>query len=509
MKRLSILVAFMLLFFITLPLSAAFAAENTSNSKETAEGKSEDKAEKKAEGKAEVKVEKSSQGNETTVQTPEKETKADVPVKIESASKVEKTDEKEEATTAEKDSVKSDETVQGSEDSKEEPADTKATESVKSNSNKSTQIHLHLNKCTKSVTKVFVELNGEWKEMSNPGNSPLYKLLDEGEYVKDDVTAFKLIFESGEELVVPISEIKVGVEAQGTINYWLEKCDLPVEEEPVKEEPVKEEPEKEQPVKNTQIHLHLKDCYSPGTKVLVELSGKWIEMSNPGNSPLYKLPDGGQFVKDDVTAFKFILASGKEKTVMVKDLKVGVEAEGTINYWLENCDLLDQEMKAFMSITLNIDDSYGKINGAALLMKNGKRMEFKNVNNVWTLQLNEEMNLENIVAIELMMNGKTKRILFSTLSADLIELESKVLSLQLNWNMAGEVIENETDEDNEAAPVTQNPGSGSGGSPVSNDWSGDVLPQTGEGSRMWFYVLGFLIASGGVMLRFKKPLHNQ
>jgi LPXTG-motif cell wall-anchored protein len=500
MKRLSILVTVMLVFFISLPLSGAFAAENGKGDTTNSKGSSSEKAEKKDE--------KSSKGNSTTTETTEQETKAkndNVPAKNESAAKDETKSKKEEAETAEKDRVISGETEQRNGDDsmgKDEPTDTKANEetgSEKVNSNKSTQIHLHLNKCTGPVLKVLVELKGEWKEMSNPGSSPLYKLLDSGEYVKDDVTAFKLIFTSGDELVVPGSDLKFGVEANGTINYWLEKCDLPKEDDP----------EKEQPIKNTQIHLHLKDCFSPVSRVLVEVNGEWIEMSNPGNSSLYKLPDGGDFVKDDITAFKLFFTNGKEMAVMVKDLKVGIEAEGTINYWLENCDLLDQEMKAFMSITLKIDESYGKINGAALLMMNGKRIEFKNANNVWTIHLNEEMLLENVLAIELMMDGKSKRIHVSKLPANLVEINSDVLSLQMNWNMDGEVIEDETNEDTEAAPVSQNPSSGSGGSSVSNDWAGDVLPQTGESSRIWFYLLGFMIAAGGIMLRIKKPLHNE
>ncbi|MDN3016063.1 LPXTG cell wall anchor domain-containing protein [Paenibacillus sp. BSR1-1] len=94
-----------------------------------------------------------------------------------------------------------------------------------SNSNKSTQIHLHLNKCYKSVTHVYVYWGGKWKAMSSQGNSPLYKLHDGGQYVKDDVSAFKLITADNQERIFQVSEMKVGVEAQGTINYWLNRCD--------------------------------------------------------------------------------------------------------------------------------------------------------------------------------------------------------------------------------------------------------------------------------------------
>lgn len=94
------------------------------------------------------------------------------------------------------------------------------------NGNKSTQIHLHLNKCTRSADHVYVEINGDWEEMYTQGNSPLYKLEDHGEYVKDDITAFKIVT-SNDADNYSVDEIKVGVEAQGTINYWLEKCNNP------------------------------------------------------------------------------------------------------------------------------------------------------------------------------------------------------------------------------------------------------------------------------------------
>ncbi|WP_442598705.1 LPXTG cell wall anchor domain-containing protein [Neobacillus sp. D3-1R] len=123
-----------------------------------------------------------------------------------------------------------------------------------SNTNKSTQIHLHLKNCWKSVTSVFVQWNGEWKQMYTQGNSPLYKLKDKGEYVKDDITGFKLMTPTG-EVVVPIDQVRIGVEAQGTINYWLESCEKPKKEEesaPVISKPVSSEkvtPSKEVKVK--------------------------------------------------------------------------------------------------------------------------------------------------------------------------------------------------------------------------------------------------------------------
>lgn len=94
------------------------------------------------------------------------------------------------------------------------------------NSNKSTQIHLHLNKCYKStVSAVYVQWNGKWIQMSSQGNSPLYKLKDGGDYVKDDISAFKLMTKANKKIMIPVSEMRVGIEAQGTINYWLVKCE--------------------------------------------------------------------------------------------------------------------------------------------------------------------------------------------------------------------------------------------------------------------------------------------
>jgi LPXTG-motif cell wall-anchored protein len=117
----------------------------------------------------------------------------------------------------------------------------------KANGNKSTEIHLHLNGCSKLVAEVYVQWNGKWKHMSNPGNSPLYKLKDGGDYVKDDITAFKFITAENKEIVISVSDLRVGVEANGTINYWLQSCEAlkPVEEKP--DEPEKPDPEKPDP----------------------------------------------------------------------------------------------------------------------------------------------------------------------------------------------------------------------------------------------------------------------
>lgn len=378
------------------------------------------------------------------------------------------------------------------------------------NGNKQTQIHLHVNKCARDLAHVYVKINGDWQEMSNPGNSPLYKLGDNGEYVKDDITEFSLVTTENEETIVPVSKLKVGVEANGTINYWLEECPEPLKQteisfdlkdfakmytkvyiklngewvelnlkentslytlivknklevnaiteikcitaqneeiiipisklkldlktdgfikiwldqssEPVETEQVTQicldlkgfaagyskiyvkwngkwvelirqgdttkfvvtvkgefskgqitefklrtgdnkeivipigklqlEKEvkgtiqfglKENPngQKHTQIHLHLQKCVEDFTKVFVKLDGKWRELTRQGNSPLFKRLDNGEYVKDDITEFRFVTSSNQEIIVPVSELKVGVEAEGTINYWLQDCPKVD------------------------------------------------------------------------------------------------------------------------------------------------------------------------
>lgn len=292
--------------------------------------------------------------------------------------------------------------------------------------NKQTQIHLHLNQCSKnSYSHVYVKLKGEWKELTNQGKSPLYKLLDRGKYVSDDITEFKFISGTS-EVVVPITGMRVGVEANGTVNYWLPKC--PKVEQPKKETPtqikteisfdvkgsykhyskiyikvkgewkeltihkksskfylileghvrleditevkcitidnkeiitnvsklkieakstgkieltLKQPPKSKATVRHTQIHLHLQKCAKDFSKVYVQLNGKWIELNHQGKSPLYKLLDQGLYAKDDITAFKLVTKTGAEVVVPVIQLKVGVEAEGTINYWLLICPKTD------------------------------------------------------------------------------------------------------------------------------------------------------------------------
>jgi LPXTG-motif cell wall-anchored protein len=509
-KQLSILLVFMLIIFSSLPATGTFAASNNGESSIQKDGSTNQKIDK---AKNENDKEKNKDSNESdqviqkNVQTNNSGNEQAKQGKTENAAEKNDMEQKEE---------KKEEVAESTKEDSAPPADTNATENnetdtkakevaTNENANKSTQIHLHLNKCINPVSSVFVQLNGEWKEMTNPGNSPLYKLLDGGEFVKYDVTAFKLVFISGEELIVPVSDVKVGVEANGTINYWLDNCEIPVKEE-TDTDKEETDTEQEQAVRNTQIHLHLKDCLSPVSQVFVELNGEWKEMSNPGNSPLYKLLDGGEFVKDDVTAFKLVFTSEKELVVPVSDVKVGVEAEGTINYWLENCDLPEEKV-TFLKLNVMVDDSQGQINRVALLMKNGKRIDFKLVKNIWTITLAEETHLEQVRGIELTSNGKTKLILLSQLSNELIDIKEGILTLNLNWSMQGELVEEETDEDTSLVPV-HNSGSGNtqGENSDKPEWS--VLPQTGEGSRLIFYLLGFLIAAGGVILRFRNPLKN-
>lgn len=494
LKHVSILLSFMLLFFISSPVTGAFAAGNAEN-QAVKNGKESSQADAKEKNdQVQKEASKPKDQNKNTVNSNNNNTEKLSAVKKEVV-QGQKEDSKENAETK----AENAKTVESA--SNEEDTKTKVEESVSEkvvNTNKSTQIHLHLKDCVNPTVSVFVELKGEWKEMSNPGSSPLFKLLDSGEFVKDDVTAFKLVFEDGEELVVPVSEIKVGVEAEGTINYWLENCDLPENGETA--------PDKDAN-KNTQIHLHLKNCTSPASTVFVELKGEWKEMTSPGKSPLYKLLDSGEFVKEDITAFKIVFTSG-ELVVPVSDLKVGVEAEGSINYWLENCDV--PQKNTFKTLSLMMNDTKGKIDSAAVIMMNGKRIEFKLVNHVWMIYFTEEAKVEMLRELELTSNGQTKVIPLTQLSGEMVQLKDEVLTLQVNWSMQGELVGEETNESAAPAPVNNSDsGNTPGGSAGSNGWvGGDVLPQTGEGSRMPYYILGLLIAAGGVMLRFRSPLKN-
>jgi LPXTG-motif cell wall-anchored protein len=490
-KQLSILSSFMLLFFISLPVTGASAAGNTESQAEKNGKESSQVDSKKKNIQVLKEASKPKVQNENTANSNNNNAEKSSAVKKET----EQADSNENAETKDENAKK----VEIASNEKDTNTKLETVSEKVVNTNKSTQIHLHLKDCVNPTVSVFVELKGEWKEMANPGSSPLFKLLDSGEFVKDDVTAFKLVFEGGEELVVPVSEIKVGVEAEGTINYWLENCDLPDNEETAPDQDAN---------KSTQIHLHLKDCTSPAATVFVELKGEWKEMTNPGKSTLFKLLDSGEFVKDEITAFKIVFTSGGELVVPVSDLKVGVEAEGTINYWMEKCDMPLEN--TFKTLSLMMDDSKGKIDSAAVIMMNGKRIEFKLVNNVWTIHLTAEEKVEMLRGLEITSDGQTKFIPLTQFTDEMVQLEDEVLTLQVNWNMQGELVGEETNESAAPAPVNNSDsGNTPGSSAESAGWAGgDVLPQTGEDSRMPYYILGFLIAAGGVLLRLKNPLKN-
>ena len=259
-------------------------------------------------------------------------------------------------------------------------------------------------------------------------------------------------------------------------------------------------------------------------------------MTNPGSSPLFKAFDDGEFIKDDVSAFKLIFTTGEELVVPISDVRVGVEAEGSVNYWLDECEIpaeepadpdnpeeTDETMKLLSMIKIMIDENTRHIEKVTLVMMSGERVEFEKLNGIFSLALAEEIELELIRGIEITSNGETKLILLSDIqSLDVVE---NVLSLQVNWDMNGEVIEEETEdadteednettedteEDNETAAPGNDSGSGNTSDGTTNEqvWNGEVLPQTGESSRAMFYVLGLLIAAGGIMLRFRNPLKN-
>jgi len=447
-KRLSILAAFMLLLMITFPVTGAFAAENSEqkeNSKEEKIVKQEEQVQKDNESAG--KQEKSSDGVKAASTENDPENKEDTNSKTigqannNSEQETNNPDESENSANQEDNQEQNTEENNGQEESnapeenngqeesnapqenngQEEntPADSENESTpaedgtVPGNENKSTQIHLHIDQCVNPVETAYVQVGGEWEEMTNPGSSPLFKAFDDGEFIKDDVTAFKLIFTTGEELVVPVAEVKVGVEAEGSINYWLESCELPAEE--------------------------------------------------PSET-------------DD--------------------------SEDT-----------DETLKLLSMIKIMIDENPRQIEKVTLLMMSGKRVDFERVNELFSLTLTEEVELELIRGIEITSEGETKLILLSDIES--LEIVESVLTLQVNWDMKGEIVEEETEEtDTEEESETTAPGNNSGSGNTSDGttneqvWNGEVLPQTGESSRTMFYLLGFLIAAGGVMLRFRNPLKN-
>lgn len=435
-KRLSLLTAIMLLFTITFPVTGVFAAENKQeaivkeNSKQGEQvQKNNEAAEKSTDnGKSSGDVKAASTENDTeNKKNTDSETIGQA--KNNSVQETNNPDESENNANQEDNQEQNTEENNGQEESnapeedngqeEDTPADSENESTpaeggtVPGNENKSTQIHLHIDQCVNPVETAYVQVGGEWEEMTNPGSSPLFKVFDDGEFIKDDVTAFKLIFTTGEELVVPVGEVKVGVEAEGSVNYWLEGCELPAEE--------------------------------------------------PSET-------------DD--------------------------SEDT-----------DETIKLLSMIKIMIDENPRQIEKVTLLMMSGKRVDFERVNELFSLTLTEEVELELIRGIEITSEGETKLILLSEIES--LEIVESVLTLQVNWDMNGEIVEEETEEadteeESETAAPGNNSGSGNSSDGTTNEqvWNGEVLPQTGESSRTMFYVLGFLIAAGGVMLRFRNPLKN-
>ncbi|CAM3906566.1 LPXTG cell wall anchor domain-containing protein [Mesobacillus thioparans] len=437
-------------------------------------------------------------------------------------------------------------------------------EGTKVNANKSTEIHLHLKNCTEDVEKVEVELNGVWNVMSNPGNSPLYKLKDGGEFVKGDITAFRLTFETGTVQTFSMDEVRVGTEAEGSINYWLESCSI--DEEDNSEEPGDgtlepgdgeenpgdgtenpgegtEEPGdgngkdhgEENGNKSTEIHLHLKNCTAPVESVFVKLNGEWEEMSNPGKSPLYKLKDEGEFVKDDITEFKLVFESGAERIYKVEDIRVGVEAEGSINYWIEDCTVPEEDNKEtpgdgtgdnnegpdqggespeviqiVKELYINFRMDIETIVNLTLLMDSGERIQLTRINNLWKLNFANGLAVTDIKGIELEFeDGTTKFIALNSLS---FELKDQVIQLEIDEAVlgvddeTGVDHERDTDVDEETWKVGHNQNNSGGDN--NQNWSGKVLPKTGESSKMMFYIVGFLLMAAGTGLRMRKPIRN-
>lgn len=427
-----------------------------------------------------------------------------------------------------------------------EPKDeNQPVKNTKDSGGKSTEIHLHLKDCAAPVEKVEVQVSGEWVEMFNPGNSPLYKLKDGGEFVKDDITAFKLYFESGEEQVYGMDEVKAGVEAEGSINYWLEGCQITEEEQEENPGEGTEDPGEgngdNQGKKSTEIHLHLKNCAAPVEKVFVELNGEWIEMSNPGNSPLYKLKDMGEFVKDDITAFKLQFESGAERIYSLDEIKIGVEAEGSINYWLEDCELPEsenpeepgddteepgdgteepgddmespgeeegsnEEIDLVKELYITINENMEKVVKVTLMIKDGKTLEFMKENNLWKLFISTGLNMTEIIGIEIELEDGTKRVV--ALNELTFELEDQVIKVDLDETVLGLDTEEEKDEDAGAAQPENNNNDSSGEGNGEQSWYGSVLPKTGENSKMMFYIVGFLLMAAGSVLRMKKPINQ-
>jgi LPXTG-motif cell wall-anchored protein len=374
-----------------------------------------------------------------------------------------------------------------------------ATNPVDVNTNKHTQVHLHLKDCPDDFTHVYANLKEQWIELTRQGNSSLFKALDNGEFVKDDITEFKFITETNLEIIIPVSEVKIGVEAEGTINYWLEKC------------PKVTDPDQsgEDPQKNTQIHLHLEDCKDLYLKIFARIKGEWVELIQQGNSPLYKAPDGGLYVKDDITEFKFITKKNEEIIIPISNLKIGVEAEGTINYWLEECpnnqppsEEDNDEGKKHTQIHLHLKhcvDEYSKIfvklNGKWVeLVRQGKSTLYKTIDG-------GEYVKDDISLFKFITNDNKEIII--PLSAFKIGVEAEG-TINYWFEQCPKPDVPTDDEDSNTPPAPNDDGSNTPTTPNVEDNQPEVptgtLPQTGESSNVLFYLFGLLLMVVGTFL---------
>jgi LPXTG-motif cell wall-anchored protein len=362
---------------------------------------------------------------------------------------------------------------------------------IEVNTNKQTQIHLHLKDCPDEFSKVYANVKGEWIELTRQGNSSLFKALDGGEFVKDDISEFKFITTTDIEIVVPVSELKIGVEAEGTINYWLENCQKVTDPNPPQEEQQK----------NTQIHLHLKDCKDLYLKIFARIKGEWVELTQQGNLPLYKAPNGGLYVKDDITEFKFITALNKEIIIPVSKLKIGVEAEGTINYWLEEClnnqqpgDGNSGEGNKHTQIHLHLKDcvdEYAKI--------------FVKLKGTW-VELVRQGNSPLFKTLDGGDYVKDDITLFKFVTHDHKEIIIPLSAFKIGVEAEGTINYWFEQCPNPEVPTDDEDEEGTNTPPAPNDDDDEIdtptgtLPQTGESSNLLFYMFGTLLTSLGVFL---------
>ncbi|MFT9597968.1 LPXTG cell wall anchor domain-containing protein [Mesobacillus sp.] len=475
-KRLSILVAFMLLLMITFPVTGAFAAEN--NEQKT-------NSQQESTSKQDEQVQKSS---EAAAKTTEQKEKSNGDVKAASTDNETNTEEDSET-----------ETTAGQRESNSGQETTNQPEASE-NSDHQEDIAAEEDNNTSGETNTQDETNAEENDAPEGDNASEGDKASEGDSAREGDNVSEEDKDAEENNAAEESENKSTPADDGTV---------PGDEN-----------------KSTQIHLHIGKCMNPVDTAFVQVNGEWEEMTNPGSSPLYKSFDDGEFIKDDITAFKLIFTTGEELVVPVSEVRVGVEAEGSVNYWLDNCELpaeepsepddsenTDETVNILSMIRIMIDETPSQIEKVTLLMMSGKRIELERVNELFSLTLTDEIKLEMIRGIEITSNGETKLILLSQMES--LEIVEGVLTLQLNWDMEGEMVEEEadeveSDENTDTTAPGNNPGSGNTSDGTTNEqvWNGEVLPQTGESSRTMFYVIGFLIAAGGIMLRFRDPLKN-